>query len=230
MAQDAVPTDIMRHTLMIKSGNGFGTAFEISHHNHLYLVTARHVVPDIPTENAVVQYRVGNEWKDLQTKKTIFPLSADVDIAIFDLDQTSNEQFYVNPMEGESGPTFGQQVWFLGYPFGIESELTNKSTLPFLKRGIMSAVDSRNLGAVVFYIDGFNNPGFSGGPVIFFDFKSHEYKILSVVKGYINDTAKTIANKQQVDTSYLVNSGIMISYSITNALEAINLDLGAGHQ
>jgi hypothetical protein len=66
--------------------------------------------------------------------------------------------------------------------------------------------------------------------VIFFDFKSHEYKILSVVKGYINDTAKTIVNKQQVDTSYLVNSGIMISYSITNALEAINLDLGAGHQ
>jgi hypothetical protein len=34
--------------------------------------------------------------------------------------------------------------------------------------------------------------------VIFFDFKSHEYKILSVVKGYINDTAKQLLTSNRL--------------------------------
>jgi hypothetical protein len=33
----------------------------------------------------------------------------------------------------------------------------------------MSAIDARNPEAVVLYIDGFNNPGFSGGPIIYWD-------------------------------------------------------------
>jgi hypothetical protein len=34
----------------------------------------------------------------------------------------------------------------------------------------MSAIDNSNPDAEVLYIDGFNNPGFSGGPIIFWDF------------------------------------------------------------
>ncbi len=56
----------------------------------------------------------------------------------------------------------GQQVWFLGYPYGLGSHFPN-GEFPFIKRGTMSAIDSTNPHAVVLYVDGFNNPGFSGG-------------------------------------------------------------------
>ena len=102
------------------------------------------------------------------------------------------------------------------------------NTLPFLKKGIMSAIDSQNPDAIVVYIDGFNNPGFSGGPVIFWDFKLQRYEILSVVQGYRNDTAKVEINNQSVDTPYLVNSGILVSYSMKNALDAIDQDKSSG--
>ena len=82
--------------------------------------------------------------------------------------------------------------------------------------------------AVVYYIDGFNNPGFSGGPVLYWEFSSHTYKILAVVKGYRNDTAKILINGKQVETNILVNSGILVSYSIQHAIDAIEKNLAPG--
>jgi hypothetical protein len=99
------------------------------------------------------------------------------------------------------------------------------TALPFMKRGSMSAVDASNPDAVVFYIDGFNNPGFSGGPVVYWEFATHKYKILSVIKGYKSDMAKVLINGQQVDTNIMVNSGILVSYSIEHAIDAIKRNL-----
>ncbi len=44
---------------------------------------------------------------------------------------------------------------------------------------------------------------------------------MGVVKGYREDTAKVIINGQHVDTNILVNSGILVGYSITHAIQAI---------
>jgi hypothetical protein len=93
----------------------------------------------------------------------------------------------------------------------------------------MSAIDSLNKSAIVYYIDGFNNPGFSGGPIVFWDFSLHKYEILGVVQGYREEAAKTIVNGQQVDTTYLVNSGILISYTIVHAMDAIKAFADAKH-
>ena len=69
----------------------------------------------------------------------------------------------------------------------------------------MSAIDATKPDAIVIYIDGFNNPGFSGGPIVFWDFSQHVYKILGVVQGYKEDSAKVVINGQHVDTQLLVN-------------------------
>lgn len=95
------------------------------------------------------------------------------------------------------------------------------TVIPFMKRGTMSAIDHTNPDAVVLYIDGFNNPGFSGGPILFWSFNNHTYEILGVVKGYKEDTAKVLVNGVHIDTQLLVNSGILIGYSIQHALQAI---------
>jgi hypothetical protein len=85
----------------------------------------------------------------------------------------------------------------------------------------MSAVDATNPDAIVLYIDGFNNEGFSGGPIVYWDFGKHSYRITGVVKGYKSDAAKVLVNGEPVDTQLLVNSGILVGYNIKHAIEAI---------
>ena len=82
------------------------------------------------------------------------------------------------------GPTLGQQVWFLGYPFG-DIGLAGRfqdQLIPFIKRGTISAINHDDPNAVIVYIDGFNNPGFSGGPILYCDFRKLAYGLLRVVK------------------------------------------------
>jgi S1-C subfamily serine protease len=238
-AQDAVPGEIASRTIFIKQkgSNEGGSAFTLDYKGKLYLITARHVIEGIARSGAIIEVRRSNKWEDYHTVKTLYPSSADADIAVFESDETAAQPFGIAPAAGASttaGVTFGQQVWFIGYPFGMSSVLAKGSTiteLPFVKRGSMSAVDASNPEAVVYYIDGFNNPGFSGGPVLYWEFATHAYKILAVVKGYRNDTAKILINGQQVETNILVNSGILVSYSIQHAIDAIekNLDPSTPH-
>lgn len=226
-AQDAIPAELLARTFFIKVGNVGGTAFTIDWQNKLYLVTAKHVIAGLPDKNATIQVRQNDHWKDLHVVKTIFPSSNEVDIAVLETDENVAQPFGIKTMEETgAGLTMGQQVWFLGYPFeGLGSHFGSDNRLiPFIKRGTMSAIDGANPDAIVLYIDGFNNPGFSGGPIVFWDFTKHTYQIAGVVKGYREDTAKVLVNGEQKDTAWLVNSGILIGYSIKHAINAIKYD------
>jgi S1-C subfamily serine protease len=198
LAQDAVPTEmLLQRTFFIKVGNMTGTAFTVDYQGKLYLVTARHVVAGLPERNATLQVRRANKWEDLHTVKTLFPPSSEADIAVFETDEKISQPFKVTTMGKTEGVTMGQQVWFLGYPFeGLGSPGDGKGTvIPFMKRGTMSAIDGTNPDAVVLYIDGFNNPGFSGGPIVFWNFTSHTYEIIGVVCDYSHFFALRWAHK-----------------------------------
>ena len=135
--------------------------------------------------------RRADKWEDLYTVKTLFPPSGEADIAVLETDEKASQPFKVTIMGKTDGVTMGQQIWFLGYPFGLGSHVGEGLLIPFMKGGTMSAIDATNPDAVVLYIDGFNNPGFSGGPIIFWNFTSHTYEILGVVQGYKEEAAKT---------------------------------------
>lgn len=196
-----------------------GTAFSIDYQGKLYIVTARHVAAGLPQTGATIKVRKSGQWVDVHTVRTLFPPSSDVDIAVFETDEKIPQPYGITPA-GEGSVTMGQQVWFLGYPWGIHSQWATGEA-PFIKRGTMSAIDGTNPDAVVLYIDGFNNPGFSGGPIVYWDFEKRAYRIFGVVKGYREDTAKVIVNGEHVDTQLLVNSGILVGYSIQHAIQAI---------
>jgi hypothetical protein len=218
LAQDAVPAEMATRTFYIKNGNVTGTAFEVDYRNKIFLVTARHLVTGLPESEAIIQVWLEGQWKNYQTARTLFPASADVDIAVFETKQKVPQPFAVAP---GGIATMGQQVWFLGYPYGISSHFSNGVMVPFIKRGTMSAIDTTNPDAWVLYIDGFNNPGFSGGPIVIWSHSKQAYEILGVVQGYKEDTAKVLVNGQHVDTQLLVNSGILVGYSIRHAMRAI---------
>jgi hypothetical protein len=229
VAQDAVPTEILQRTIFIKAGTEAGTAFTVDYAGKMYLVTARHVIAGLPAQGAVIQILQENQWKDYHTVRTLYPASNDVDIAVFETNEKVPTPYSVSMVGETGGVTLGQQVWFLGYPFGIGSHFApggvapfNKGgALPFIKRGTMSAIDGTNPDAVVIYIDGFNNPGFSGGPILYWNFSKRTYEILAVVQGYKEDSAKVLVNGQHLDTQVLVNTGILVGYSIAHAVEAI---------
>jgi S1-C subfamily serine protease len=201
-------------------GRGTGTVFSIDHNGKLYLVTARHVVNGLPMRDAHIQVMKSGGWQDYHIARVLFPESNDVDIAVLETDEKLAKPYEVAVVSGTEGPTFGQQLWFIGYPWGLHTRLANGEA-PFIKRGTMSAVDSTNPKAIVLYIDGFNNPGFSGGPIVYWDFKSRAYRLIGVVQGYRPDNAMVVVNGQQVPTPWIVNSGILIGYSVQHAIQAI---------
>jgi S1-C subfamily serine protease len=217
-----VPGDILTRTLFIKAGSEAGTAFSIEYKGKLYLVTAKHVVAELPKTNATIQVMKSGKWTDIHTVRTLFPPSSDVDIAVFETDEKI-QPFEVLMAGADDSVTMGQQVWFLGYPWGLGSRWSGGGggLVPFIKRGTMSAIDATNLDAVVLYIDGFNNPGFSGGPIVYWSFSKHAYRIIGVVKGYKEDTAKVLVNGEHVDTQLLVNSGILVGYDISHVIQAL---------
>lgn len=141
-----------------------------------------------------------------------------------DSGEQATQSYSIIPAEDDAGPTLGQQVWFLGYPFG-DTGLVGRfqdQIIPFIKRGTISAVSSNDPNAVILYIDGFNNPGFSGGPILYWDFRKRAYRLLGVVMGYRYDAAKISVRGQPIDADVLVNSGILIGYSIKHAVQAID--------
>jgi hypothetical protein len=224
-AQDAVPTEMLSRTVAISTDHlhTYGTAFNFDYEGKVYLVTARHVVVGVSASNATIQiFRSGN-WVDLHPVKTLYPPTSDAEIAVFETDEKVTQPYTVTLPAGGDGPTLGQQVWFLGYPrtgtkILLGSHFSN-GDYPFTKRGLMPAIDATNINATVLYVDGFNNPGFSGGPILYWSFNAHQYKILGVIQGYEPDSAKV--NGKQVDTPVLVNSGIAVGYEISPGLHAI---------
>jgi hypothetical protein len=60
--------------------------------------------------------------------------------------------------------------------------------------------------------------------ILYWDLTLHKYRILGVVKGYRPESAKIDVNGQQMDTQYMVNSGILVGYLIEYVNQAIEAD------
>jgi S1-C subfamily serine protease len=217
-AQDVPMTNSLFQVFEIRHGNDTASCFAILDNNKQYLVTARHAVTGLPTVNAELEINKDGYWDKLRAN-ILFPKNAEVDIAVL---QISKE--IVPPLEltpESKGAFLGQQVYFLGFPYELHS-LIGTHRAPFVKSGTLSGNDSSDSTAVIWYIDGFNNPGFSGGPVIFWDRVERKWKVLGVTQGYRQEPAHVRVGGKNIDTQILVNSGILIAYDIRHALEAID--------
>ena len=78
-------------------------------------------------------------------------------------------------------------------------------------------------------LDGLNNPGFSGGPVIFRT--GADQRIIAVISGFVTEPAEVIPAVAKATTEKKpaqhqkekveANSGFMVAYTIDPAVEAI---------
>ena len=73
----------------------------------------------------------------------------------------------------------------------------------------------------ILYIDGYNNPGFSGGPIVFMDINEKKLKIAAVVSGYRSQLADIYDKDKATALKAITNSGLLVGYTIDAAIDAI---------
>src|SRR5665213_2852482 len=211
-AQYTVPTEMLKRTYLIKVGDVIGTAFSIDYGGERYLVTARHILAGMPVQHATILLWQQGAWKEIPTKRTLFVSPLNVDIAVLETYVIARSPSAIAPTDN-SKPSIGQKVWYLGYP--------STWTVPAIKRGTISAIDVSTPDTLVLHIEGPDDAGFFGGPILCWDPNNHAFRILGVIKGHENDSTRPPIKSREADTHASISDGALIGYSVDYAMNAI---------
>lgn len=245
-----VTLGVATRVLGIRVPSGIGTAFTMDVDGRQYLITAKHVVAGLK-QNDSVEITKDGQWS--QIKVNIFRCDDPIDIAVLVPPNALTPTLVMDPISDSVNVALGQDVYFVGYPYGMfpmwyKSDAREGTyPIPLTKKGVLTAFDSE--GKIL--LDGYNNPGFSGSPIVFIDLfhSGRTFYVLGVVSGYHpelvavtkpvpigpgENTSKVDAwrilhlqNGQTVelkDTDEVVplNSGIVIGYNIKYAVDLIH--------
>jgi len=216
-----VPNKILQRVFFVRVGNGAGTAFALESSGRQYLVTARHVVESLQIPGPLQVFR-NNAWQATNVV-SLWLSPSGADLAVIGLVQ-------LLPVAGTVfvGPdtTFflSERVFFLGFPFGMTMNVgaaNNGYPVPFVKHGIIASFSQRigNESRLLF-LDGHNNNGFSGGPVVTVS-ADHRVGVHGVVSAYHFNNEPIMLNGQPSGLTYNANSGLVIAYDLKEALEHI---------
>ena len=221
---------LLQRTFHIKFGNGTGTAFVIDRNERQYLVTARHVVKCVTTGDSISVFHE-REWKKIPIKVVGIGVGAP-DIAVL----TAPVQLApAQSLEATSGGLgYGQNVHFLGFPFGWDGgaeDINLDYPLPFIKAGIVSAI--KHTYATRIYIDAHGNTGFSGGPVVFAkdNDPQKELRIAGVIaeaprprlRPVVDKSGKPLIDEDGEPIAHFAeNQGIVVAFGINHATDLID--------
>jgi hypothetical protein len=197
-----------------------GTAFTIDVDQRQYLVTARHVVKGLSSPDIIHLFHE-NCWKYIEVEP-IWCNDSDIDIVVLATKQQLSPSLKLEP--SCRGIINAQDVYFLGFPYGEYVEhgyLTNNFPLPFVKKAILSAMTGRVKGINKLFLDGHNNKGFSGGPIVFSRPGEDEYKVAGVISGFNYVEEPVLVGGEPNGMTWIYNTGIILGYDIEHAVEAI---------
>lgn len=217
-----VTSNVLQNVFLIKYMGHTGTCFRISFNNEDYLITAKHLFGDQELRSKI-EFEILKDSGWITVNAIILEHeNSNIDIAVLSL---KTNQLQENKFNLKGHYFLSQECFFLGFPFGLKmdsKELNGGYPIPFVKAGIISAFKTDSLGMTQIFLDGHNNPGFSGGPVVVIDQsnpRENKMNIIGIISAYFNEEKKIttpfgeIANKE--------NSGIVISYSIKHVFEII---------
>ena len=221
--------NVIHRTFHIRWGERTGTAFALDRDDKQYLITARHVVKNIKTGDLLLLFH-DKQWKKLPID--VIGLGEDkVDVAVLSAPQRVAPSHVLEA--STVGMVYGQDIFFLGYPFGWDSggESINRDfPLPFVKAGVVSALPFGDPSLL--FIDAHGNPGFSGGPVVFREGNQQgtEFKVAGVVaeaptprlRPVVNKLGKPMIVNGNERAFFAENQGFVVAVDIKHALEMID--------
>ena len=179
-----ITSNVIERTFRIDYKGRMGTCFTITVDNKKYLITARHIVKEIKGSDIVSIYH-DSKWVEIPVS-LIGHASLLVDISVLtaDLFFSGNAPLPVS----RDGLAYGQNVYFLGFPNVVDidqasslaMEMNRDFPMPIVKHAIYSGIGDDNH----FFIDGYGNRVFSGGPLVFKPSDSEYYQVAGVIINY----------------------------------------------
>ncbi len=218
-----ITSNVLQRTFHLQANGGTSTGFLLDHHGRQYLVTAAHCVPADVAPGGLIGLEImhNEQWLRVPAKLVGYA-EYDADIVVLTLPHV-----IAGPdLELASSPALHltQEVYFVGFPYGMYAHLglmNNNYPMPFVKKGIISAFNNGGKPAIV-YLDGQNNPGFSGGPVVSKNPATDMFEVIAVVSGYRNAPMPVqVQGIAHPDLLAIANSGIVITYNILHAIQVI---------
>jgi hypothetical protein len=250
-----VTTNVFRRVLEIRSGgsNGItGTAFTVDVDNREYLVTAKHMVQKLTEKRAKIEIRTVDNWEPLEV--TVYPCDGDVDIAVLIPPRQLTVNFPLEPIGAKHRAFVGQDMLFVGFPYGASAGAVSgrgmNGTYPMaiIKRGTWSGNLEEDGKAPVILLDGYNNPGFSGAPIVFREVGEQEvvFYVIGVISGFFPELTHVVVSSdlkngedvskvdnwrlqkpgqilRDTDSFVPLNTGIVKGYPIDYAMDTIRL-------
>lgn len=221
--QDYLSSRELANTFKIKFDKHSGTTFLIDFNNENYYVTARHLFPKQKANDTVEIELVHNSISKTIKGILLFHKKAQIDIAVI---KPINKAPLIKAFSLENRPmTIGDNGFFLGYPLDLHTiganDINNGFPLALVKRANLSGTRVMD-DIVVHLLDGHNNPGFSGGPIVFKDRtkpSDHIWYLAGVVVAYYNQNKQT--NFGSSILNYDENSGIIVSYGTRHIIEIV---------
>lgn len=243
-AQPAV--NILTRVLMVRVQNTVGTAFTMDVDGKQYIVTAKHVVQQLRQDDSLLIY-LNDSWVPVNVK--VFPCADPIDIAVLAPSAQVTYAYSMLPMDAKAGFQFAQDAYFLGFPFGLPLSVFENSPgglpFPLAKKAIFAGVRATKDGTM-FLLDGHNNKGFSGGPVVFKSTldSGSTFRVAGVVAAYKPEPERVlqlipVPPSESVPPEKLIemegkhykgepamyatsgNSGIILAWSIQHAIDVI---------
>lgn len=251
-AQSARPTtNILFKTFMIRTKTDAGTMFSINVDDREYWLTAKHILTGRKsgpagevkekTVSLQVLYPLGDteEWNTVQF--TVMDPGKDVDIVVLVPTSPLDEPAFPSLKAASGNVGMGGECSFLGYPYASTWTATISGSggstaykMPYIKHCYISGMITQPVP--MFVLDGINNPGFSGGPVLY-DTGPNQV-VIGVISGYHTEPGEVHSIAVPTPTASAVpgttgpsrtkkenvvdlNSGIILAYMLDPAVDAI---------
>ena len=213
----SVTSNILQRTFLIGYKEEAGTCFTIDVQDRRYLITAKHIVDSIQ-DDAVVDIYHNKRWAQLDVR-LVGHCAGNIDVTVLAPQTLFGAS---HKLEFTELFTLAEDIYFIGFPYDFRMEMRTDINadfpLPLVKKGIVSAIMPEDEEIL---LDGHNNPGFSGGPVVR-RWTGKEQAVIGVVSGYETERQK-VHDRDDEETSYIyeTNTGIISAYCIRPALEII---------
>jgi hypothetical protein len=220
-----ITSEVIQQVFLLRTKLASGTGFTVKVDGKQYLITARHVLEELGSSaipaQPIVEINRGGTWHSF-TATLVFSSNAPWDIAVLALPVGIGLSFPEVDL-GTKGLIYGQETYFLGFPFGWRGEfgaVNNDYPVPYVKRAIVSMLSGQSSPMVV--LDGVNNPGFSGGPVAFKN-QAGKWQIAAVVSGF-NTTREPVFKGKSDESAGLTvdqNTGLIDASPLEIVLKPI---------
>jgi S1-C subfamily serine protease len=217
----AQPTgNVISRVYQIRFGGETATSFLMDYEDRQYFVTARHVMKSAGDGATVsVEFQgLSEKWKT-RSVTVLLGKNECVDVAI--LVPADKKVSSVEPIPYPYSYAFGQEAYFMGFPYGLSTSIGDQGAVALIKHAYISArVSCASISSggdkdeEFILLDGFNNPGFSGGPIIAPDVFApltnvRVQKLIGVVGGFVEVSA--------------MNTGIIYATPIKKAIDLIKV-------